>query len=82
MHKKYLLEPLPPLIVNPKICAHLSAAALQRNLAAHAMTNPDIMAAGSKAEMAERLKALLELRKADMLVRDMILGTDPDGEDV
>ncbi|KAF9460358.1 hypothetical protein BDZ94DRAFT_1170029, partial [Collybia nuda] len=82
MHKKYLLYPLPPLIVNPKVCPHLSVAALQRNLAAHAMANSDIMAVGNKAEMAERLKNLLELRKADMLVKDMILGIDPDGEDV
>jgi hypothetical protein len=81
VHTKYLLEPLLPLIVDPKICAQLSSASLQRNLAAHAERNPDIMAAGSKAEMAERLKALLEMRKMDMLVRDMILGEDPNEDD-
>jgi len=78
MHRKYALDPRPPLITNPKVCAQLSIAALQRNLAAHSIKNPDISVVGSKNEMKERLTALLEMRKMDMLVRDMILGNDRD----
>ena len=78
MDRKYALDPLPPLITNPKVCGQLSIAALQRNLAAHSVKNSDISVAGSKNEMKERLTALLELRKMDMLVRDMILGNDRD----
>jgi hypothetical protein len=80
MHTKYLLNPLPPLISNPQVCARLSAAALQRNLAAHAAENPSIMATGSKEQMVERLRTLLETRKMDMLVRGMILGSEELGK--
>jgi len=76
MDKKYELDPRPPLITEPDACAQLSAAALQRNLAAHAMKNPDIVAGGGKVEMTERLRTLLEMRRMDMLVRDMIHGVD------
>jgi tetrahydromethanopterin S-methyltransferase subunit B len=79
MHTKYLLNPRPPLITNPGVCDQLSAAALQRNLAAHAQANPAVVATGSKEEMIVRLEALLQMRKMDMLVRDMILGLEPDG---
>ncbi|KAG6861623.1 hypothetical protein C0995_014062 [Termitomyces sp. Mi166 len=72
---KYELNPRPPLIVLPEVCARLSAAALQRNLAAHKAKNPDILAMGGKAEMTERLRSILEMRRMDLLVRDMILGT-------
>jgi hypothetical protein len=81
MHTKYLLNPRPPLIANPQVCAQLSTAALQRNLAAHSQANPAISAAGNKEEMITRLESLLEMRKMDMLVRDMILGSEPDGRD-
>jgi hypothetical protein len=78
VHTKYLLNPRPPLITNPRVCAQLSVAALQRNLAAHARVNPALVVAGGKEEMIVRLEALLEMRKMDMLVRDMILGLEPD----
>jgi hypothetical protein len=81
MHTKYLLNPQPPLIANPKVCAQLSTAALRRNLSAHAQANPVVLATGSKEEMIARLEALLEMRKMDMLVRDMILGSEPDVQD-
>lgn len=81
MHTKYLLNPRPPLITNPQVCPQLSIAALQRNLAAHAQANPTVMAAGSKEEMIGRLQELLQMRKMDMLVRDMILGFEPDERD-
>lgn len=76
MDTQYLVDPQPPLINNPSIVPELSAAALKRNLAAHAARNPAIAAAGSKPEMAQRLIALLETRQMDMLVREMLLGGD------
>ena len=68
------------MITNPDVCAQLSAAALQRNLAAHAVKNPDIIMVGSRVEMIERLRTLLEVRKMDMLVRSMIVGTEQSGD--
>jgi hypothetical protein len=76
MDSKYLLHPVPPLIVNPNVCAQLSAAALKRNLAAHAISNPAILAAGTKLEMLERLHGILTTRKMDLLVRTMIQGNE------
>jgi hypothetical protein len=77
MAKYYLLNPVPPLIENPTVVPELSLAALKRNLAAHAACNPAIVAAGTKPELVDRLRTLLETRKADILVREMIQG----GED-
>ncbi|KAJ7897412.1 hypothetical protein B0H13DRAFT_2337944 [Mycena leptocephala] len=77
MAKNYLLNPVPPLIENPTVVPELSLAALKRNLAAHAACNPAIVAAGTKPELVDRLRTLLETRKADILVREMIQG----GED-
>jgi len=80
MHTKYLLNPPPPLITNPAVCGQLSVAALQRNLAAHAQANTAAVTAGSKEEMIGRLETLLEMRKMDMLVRNMILGSECEGD--
>ncbi|KIY45136.1 hypothetical protein FISHEDRAFT_67103 [Fistulina hepatica ATCC 64428] len=79
---QYILHPAPPLVVEPAICNKLSAAALRRNLAAHAAVNPTIVTLGSKAEMAERLRILLEARRTDLLVRDMIYEHSSDMMDV
>lgn len=76
MHLKYLVDLAPPLITNPALCARLSAGALKRNLVAHASINPAIMAAGTKAEMKERLEGILTIREKDLLVRSMIFGSD------
>ncbi|KAG5643084.1 hypothetical protein DXG03_001579 [Asterophora parasitica] len=76
LQNKYALDPRPPLITDPDACRLLSIEALQRNLAAHAARNSNIIATGGKVEMAERLRNILEMRAADMLVRDMILGED------
>ncbi|KAJ7315335.1 hypothetical protein DFH08DRAFT_715623 [Mycena albidolilacea] len=73
---QYLLHPTPPLIENPSIVPELSVSALKRNLAAHAACNPAVVAAGTKPELALRLKTLLETRKADLLVREMMSGGD------
>ncbi|KAL4264542.1 hypothetical protein AB1N83_005057 [Pleurotus pulmonarius] len=80
VHTKYLTCPAPPLIVAPEVCGQLSAGALKRNLAAHAIANPAIFAGGSKQEMVIRLRDILEMRRSDLLVRDLILGVEEDGE--
>ncbi|KDQ25414.1 hypothetical protein PLEOSDRAFT_1106343 [Pleurotus ostreatus PC15] len=80
VHTKYLTCPAPPLVVAPEVCGQLSAGALKRNLAAHAIANPTIFAGGNKQEMMIRLKDILEMRRSDLLVRDLILGVDEDGD--
>ncbi|KIK68771.1 hypothetical protein GYMLUDRAFT_215616 [Collybiopsis luxurians FD-317 M1] len=83
----YLLHPQPPLITSPALCSKLSAAALQRNLEAHAevtnkscfatgmKTNPQkIFTGGTKEEMCERLKELLVRREVDLVVWGMVYG--------
>lgn len=72
LHEKYLLDIQPPLIHRASLCSQLSAAALKRNLLAHAMCNPTILAAGTKAEMKERLEGILKVREMDILVAAMI----------
>lgn len=74
MDSKYMIEPKAPLIVDPAACAALSVTALKRNLSEHAIFNPDILVSGTKAELMERLKKILESRKMDLLVRDMMWG--------
>ncbi|KAF8626955.1 hypothetical protein AX15_004620 [Amanita polypyramis BW_CC] len=72
LDSKFLVELPPPLISNPSLCSRLSVAALKRNLAAHAVVNRDVSTGGTKKEMVERLKMLLETRLADLEVRRMI----------
>ncbi|CAL1715860.1 unnamed protein product [Somion occarium] len=69
---KYILQPEAPMISDPQVVSELSTTALKRNLAAHAQYNAEILAEGSKHEMAERLRTLLEVRQADLLVRDVL----------
>ncbi|KAK0204366.1 hypothetical protein DFS33DRAFT_1319557 [Desarmillaria ectypa] len=72
LHEKYLLDIQPPLIHRASLCSQLSGAALKRNLLAHATCNPAILAAGTKAEMKERLEGILKVRDMDILVAAMI----------
>ncbi|KAJ7628450.1 hypothetical protein FB45DRAFT_867514 [Roridomyces roridus] len=72
LESEYLLDPKPPLIANSSIVPDLSANALKRNLTAHAACNSSIIAVGTKREMAARLCEILETRKMDLVVRDMI----------
>ncbi|KAF8336050.1 hypothetical protein F5887DRAFT_891748, partial [Amanita rubescens] len=72
MGSKYSLELPPPLILNPSLCGRLSVAALKRNLAVHAAVNKEVSTGGTKKEMADRLKSLLEMRLADLEVRRLI----------
>ncbi|KAJ7146769.1 hypothetical protein C8R44DRAFT_758128 [Mycena epipterygia] len=76
MASHYLLDPTPPLIASPMVVPELSAAALKRNLAAHATCNPAVVATGTKPEMVDRLRGILETRQMDLLVRDMIQGVE------
>ncbi|KAJ4474802.1 hypothetical protein C8R41DRAFT_774880 [Lentinula lateritia] len=73
----YLLYPQPPLIRLPALCSRLSAAALQRNLEAHAEAAAvKIFTGGTKEEMCERLRNLLVKREVDLVVWGMIYGYD------
>ncbi|KAJ7464597.1 hypothetical protein FB451DRAFT_1561839 [Mycena latifolia] len=76
MSAHYLVDPKPPLIDNVAVVPELSAAALKRNLAAHAERNAAVIAGGTKPEMVERLRRILETRQMDLLVREMIQGGD------
>jgi hypothetical protein len=76
IHKRYLLDIKPPLVSASSLCRELSAAALRRNLAAHAECNKDIVATGTKAEMKERLESILTVREMDLVVRGMIWSQD------
>ncbi|KAJ7111202.1 hypothetical protein C8R43DRAFT_1041770 [Mycena crocata] len=76
LNERYLVDPAPPLIDNPEVVPELSVAALKRNLTAHAAFNPTIIAVGTKVEMTDRLKRILETRQMDLLVREMIQGGD------
>lgn len=71
-----MINPEPPLIVEPTACGTLSVSALKRNLAEHAIFNPAIVASGTKAELAARLESILQTREMDMLVREMICGEE------
>ncbi|KAJ7505587.1 hypothetical protein B0H11DRAFT_1850811 [Mycena galericulata] len=81
MGSRYLLDPTPPLVANPSVVPDLSVAALKRNLTAHAACNPAVVAAGTKPEMAARLREILEMRKMDLLVRQMIQPGGADDDD-
>jgi hypothetical protein len=74
MQSKYMINPKPPLIVEPTACASLSVSALRRNLTEHAAFNPSIITSGSKVELVARLQHILKTRKMDVLVRDMMWG--------
>lgn len=75
MHQRYMLHPVPPLITDPAACVELSAAALRRNLAAHAEYDKRITIGGTREEMEERLERLLRMREEDMWVREMVWRT-------
>ncbi|KAF9223281.1 hypothetical protein BS17DRAFT_705987, partial [Gyrodon lividus] len=76
LDKQYLLHPAPPLITDTTICSLLSKAALSRNLAGHADINSSIRCSGTRQEMVERLKNILETRKLDLVVQNMLAGED------
>jgi hypothetical protein len=76
LDSQYLLQPAPPLVVDVTAVGALSAAALRRNLGAHAAQNPALLVGGTKAEMAMRLTEVLERRAADLRVRSMLWGKD------
>lgn len=70
--QQYWLHPAPPLVTNPADVLQLSSSSIKQNLAAHAESNPEISAQGTKPELAGRLRTLLEVRKMDLLVRKLI----------
>ncbi|KAI9434400.1 hypothetical protein H4582DRAFT_2112595 [Lactarius indigo] len=72
LHTQYLLSPLPPLITQPEVACTLELAALKRNLSAHAAYNPAISTTGNKSILCAQLIALLERRRGDLAVREMV----------
>jgi len=78
IHSRYIVFPTAPLTMDPDACESLTDEALRRNLAAHAEVNPDIVATGTRKEMVERLRALLELRRQDLVVSELVIGEEDD----
>ena len=72
IYQKYWVSPVPPMIVDPRAVSGLSDSALKQNLAAHAAFNTDISVEGSRSELVDRLKKILEIRRDDLLVRKLI----------
>ncbi|EIM91207.1 uncharacterized protein STEHIDRAFT_48393, partial [Stereum hirsutum FP-91666 SS1] len=64
----YLIDPPSPLISSPTACSDISVAALKRNLIQHTA----VILKGTKAELRRKLDKFLELREADLRVRDLI----------
>ena len=81
MGSKYVLHPEAPLISDPNAVSNLTSTALKHNLVAHSQYNPSISVDGTQGEMAERLRTLLETRRADMLVRQVLWKEDKDEDD-
>ncbi|EJD45712.1 hypothetical protein AURDEDRAFT_114017 [Auricularia subglabra TFB-10046 SS5] len=78
LHTQYLLHPIAPLISDPGACGFLALPALKNNLAEHAKYNAEIPVKGSKAELCEALRAVLERRRRDMMVRAVLWQQDGD----
>ncbi|TFK21468.1 hypothetical protein FA15DRAFT_645556 [Coprinopsis marcescibilis] len=74
MESMYCVDLKPPLISDPELVSSLAMLALKKNLAAHAERNREIVATGTRGEMVERLKSLLEKRRGDLLVAKMLGG--------
>ncbi|KAH9052289.1 hypothetical protein EDB87DRAFT_1692447 [Lactarius vividus] len=72
LHTQYLLSPLPPLITQPEVASTLELAALKRNLSAHAAYNSAISTTGNKSILCAQLITLLEKRRGDLAVREMV----------
>jgi hypothetical protein len=72
LHTQYLLSPLPPLITEPEVVSTLERAALKRNLSAHAAYNSTISTTGNKYVLCTQLIDILERRRGDLAVREMV----------
>ncbi len=64
----------PSVVVDPSVVPELSTAALKRNLAAHAAYDSSISTEGSRQDMVERLKEFLEIRRANLVVWEVVNG--------
>ena len=74
------MHPTAPLITDPHACGFLSASALKKNLLEHAKYDELLPTKGSKGELAAALRALLERRRADMMVRAVLWKLDGEQE--
>ncbi|EMD33463.1 hypothetical protein CERSUDRAFT_126177 [Gelatoporia subvermispora B] len=72
LHKLYVVQPGPSLIVDPAACEDLLPEDLRRNLDAHAAVNPDISIATTYGGMIVQLTSILSIRKKDLAVRDLV----------
>ena len=72
IYQNYWVSPVPPMIVDPGAVSSLSDSAVKQNLAAHAAFNANISVDGSRSELVDRLKKILEIRRDDLLVRKLI----------
>ncbi|KAF8584252.1 hypothetical protein K439DRAFT_1346591, partial [Ramaria rubella] len=81
LHSQYQLHPIAPFISDPNVCACLSVNALKANLAGHAVFNPSIYLSGSKPELVDRLRGILERRQADRVVKEIVWGYESSNED-
>ena len=62
------------LVLEPSAVTSLSTAALKRNLMAHAAYDQSLVVEGTKEQMAESLRAFLEVRQADLVVWEVLHG--------
>ena len=62
-------------------CACLPVNALKANLAGHAVFNPSIYHSGSKPELVDRLRRILERRQADRVVKKIVWGYESSTEE-
>ncbi|PSS34015.1 hypothetical protein PHLCEN_2v1919 [Hermanssonia centrifuga] len=70
--QQYWLVPASPLISDPTEALRLSSQALEQNLAAFAEFDQELLCDGSKTNMVKRLQDILETRRNDLLVRELV----------
>lgn len=73
MHTQYALVLSNDSVYQPGSVDQLSPADVKRNLEAHAKYNAKISTAGTKEDLEERLKELLDRRQKDFAVRSFLV---------
>lgn len=70
------------LVSSPSRVSDLATPVLLYNLEAHADWNPSIRSGGSRAEMKERLRGVLEVRRSDLVLAGLITVGDEEGDEL
>lgn len=78
LEKNYQLEVRPPLIDDPSQCRRLSLAALKINLSLQAKCEAVSLETATGAELVSRLETFLLVRRADILLRELVFGAGRD----